>query len=534
MSNLERELPDTNTDRKLEPDNNLDISKTFQETLGLHVNIFSHNCKRRFRSKCSPYLLGTTSILFFVLGLLQIVFPPYDILMNLRLRMIPGLPPYEWWLIPPDYGIIKIYLFNVTNAERFLNKTDKKIKLQEIGPIIYRENLIHKNIIFNENGTLTYTSNRTLEYLPERNPVNLLNKTVVMPNIAVLFIPSYLYDAPFFIRFGVNLMMRKLKSLLFKTGTIHDFLWNMSDPILETSQQIAPSLVRTKNVGFLKRIYDKYEDTTTVYIGPKYDERYFYRIDKYDGSEYMPYLTNCKEKVQGSIDDVMYFQGITKNDTLRFFKKTLCRVANLNYAREFERYGLKGYRFEMDQHFYNRTYPIENDCYRGKPILPNGLIDVSACNFDSSVAASYPHFLYAEEHLQNSVEGLSPDVHKHSAYVEVEPKTGIPLRGAARSQVNIVIKDMRGFNEKLHIFSNLTIPLIWIELAQESLSLKVQWLIYIQVMLMPIFQNILMISTFLASFLLFFVYLNRRRKTLWKQSEIKGVFAFEAEKFLKK
>lgn len=42
-------------------------------------------------------------------------------------------------------------------------------------------------------------------------------------------------------------------------------------------------------------------------------------------------------------------------------------------------------------------------------------------------------------------------------------KTGIPLHGIARSQSNLVMNNMKGFNDKIKRFSDVTIPLAWFE-----------------------------------------------------------------------
>ncbi|XP_050501599.1 scavenger receptor class B member 1 isoform X2 [Diabrotica virgifera virgifera] len=509
-------------------------SRTSRETVNSGNALLSKIYTRKIRWREGQYSLIIISAVLTVFGLVQILFPPFDLLLDLRIRMTPGLPAYEWWVVPPKDAIVKIYLFNVTNSERFLNKTDNKLKLEEVGPIVFREILVHKNIVFNDNGTLSYTSNRTLQYAPEINPVNLLNKTIVMPNLAVFFIASYLYDASFFIRVGLNMMMRSLKSELFKTDSVHNFLWNTTDPILDTSQKIAPFFVPSKNVGILHRIYENYEDNVTVYIGPTFPHEDFFRIDKYDGSKFLPGLREC-EIVKGAFDDLMYNQKLTKNMTLRFYRKELCRVANLKYARDIEKYSLNGYRYEMEPHFYDRIYPATEDCYHGTPSLPNGLTDVSACNYGVSLAASHPHFLYGDNVLRESVEGLKPDKEKHTSFTEVEPITGVPIIAAARSQCNLVIKNMKGFSERLNQFSNLIIPLAWIEVVQESLPLKVQWLVYIQVVILPTFQKILVIFTFLCALLALGIFLSRRRhQTKQAHSASNKTLTFEAENFLKR
>ncbi|XP_072382219.1 scavenger receptor class B member 1-like isoform X4 [Diabrotica undecimpunctata] len=442
-------------------------SRTSRETVNSGNALLSKIYTRKIRWREGQYSLIIITAALTVFGLVQILFPPFDILLSLRIRMTPGLPAYDWWVVPPKDAIVKIYLFNVTNSERFLNKTDNKLKLEEVGPIVFREILVHKNVVFNDNGTLSYTSNRTLQYAPEINPVNLLNKTLVMPNVAVF-------------------------------------------------------------------IYEKYEDNVTVYIGPTFTQEDFFRIDKFDGSKFLPGLQEC-ELVKGSFNDLMYNQKMTKNMTVRFYRKELCRVANLKYTRDIEKYSLNGYRYEMEPNFYDRIFPATEDCYHGTPSLPNGLIDVSVCNYGVSTAASHPHFLYGDSILRDSVEGLKPDKEKHTSFIEVEPITGVPIIAAARSQVNLVVKNMKGFSEKLNQFSNLNIPLAWIEVVQESLPLKVQWLVYIQVVILPIFQKILVIFTFLCALFALGIFLSRRRQqTKNLHTTSNKTLTFETEKFLKR
>lgn len=45
----------------------------------------------------------------------------------------------EWWLSPPVDPLVKVHVFNYTNIEEFLNGTDDKIKVVDIGPYTYRE-----------------------------------------------------------------------------------------------------------------------------------------------------------------------------------------------------------------------------------------------------------------------------------------------------------------------------------------------------------------------------------------------------------
>lgn len=52
--------------------------------------------------------------------------------------MVRGLPAYEWWANPPDEVLLRVYLFNITNADEFLHDSDVKLKMEEIGPYVFR------------------------------------------------------------------------------------------------------------------------------------------------------------------------------------------------------------------------------------------------------------------------------------------------------------------------------------------------------------------------------------------------------------
>lgn len=48
----------------------------------------------------------------------------------------PGSQTYGWWAKPPVEPVIRIYVYNMTNADEFLNNGSKPI-LDELGPYVY-------------------------------------------------------------------------------------------------------------------------------------------------------------------------------------------------------------------------------------------------------------------------------------------------------------------------------------------------------------------------------------------------------------
>ena len=68
-----------------------------------------------------------------------------------------GTKAFEWWKNPPTKVLLKVHIFNYTNVGEFLAGTDKKFKLQQLGPYVYREKSEKINITENtEESTLTY------------------------------------------------------------------------------------------------------------------------------------------------------------------------------------------------------------------------------------------------------------------------------------------------------------------------------------------------------------------------------------------
>lgn len=88
---------------------------------------------------------------------------------------------------------MSVYIFSVENPDAFLNGTDEKLRLIEIGPIVYREHLHHQNVVFHENSTLSYTASRRLEFLEDQNEPGILEREILVPNFVLLVNHLFLF-----------------------------------------------------------------------------------------------------------------------------------------------------------------------------------------------------------------------------------------------------------------------------------------------------------------------------------------------------
>ncbi|CAH2101904.1 unnamed protein product [Euphydryas editha] len=504
--------------------------------------------------QCSVLSLNSDSVGQVVWGVILItssiggfIFPPLDMMLWERLNMRPGFPPYDWWAVPPDEVKMRAHIFNITNHERFLSGLDSKINVQEIGPIVYLEKLKHYNMKFNENSTLTYTAQRYLIYLPDDNTIDL-NQTIIVPNLALLGILSYLHNANYFVRAGFKILINTHDSQFFVKRTIYEYLWDNKEPILETSRHLAPGMVPSTNMGMLAQIYADFTDEVTVKIGPQWGHKNFFKIEKVRG---LPHITGydpntCPDTLAGATEGVLYHQHLSKNESLLYFRKTVCKLMPLYYKKEDLMYGVQVYRYNLPENVFDRVNGT--DCYASEVPLPDGISDTSKCYYGFPMVASFPHFYTGSPPRDTYVTGFKPDPIKHSSFVYVEPQTGLPTKAVARMQCNLRIHDLSGYyTSNFNKFSNLILPIGWIEYNQEGLPAKVRYMLYFMLIILPplaivIFSLTSIIGTYL---ILKQIYRNKIKREilptilLYKKQKIDNlgqnkIYSYEKETFLNK
>lgn len=170
--------------------------------------------------------------MFLTFGVLTTKFTLFEIVLRERLGMNTIYPSYFWWKDPEPEVLLKLYVFNITNSAEFIAGTDKKLKLQEIGPITFQEILQHKDVVFHsENSTLSYTATRHIVFKESANVKGILNQTVTVPNMASLSGCSFVADN-FILRklFNGALIAHNTKPVV--TTTIYNYFFNLSEPVL--------------------------------------------------------------------------------------------------------------------------------------------------------------------------------------------------------------------------------------------------------------------------------------------------------------
>ncbi|XP_014213867.1 protein peste-like, partial [Copidosoma floridanum] len=311
-------------------------------------------------------------------------------------------------------------------------------------------------------------------------------------------IADVMKDATVISRWGLNLLIRQTDSKPLVRMTAKEFMFGYESTLVTLGNNLMPAWIKFGRLGLIDRMYDFDGDFETVYTGEK-DVRLTGLIEKYKGSENLPQWTGRCANVRESSDGAKFQGFIEPNDTLRFFRKSLCRSADMVRTGEKTIRGLNTYRYKFkDNELDNGHFRPENKCFcRQGYCLPYGLIDVTDCYYGFPIALSYPHFYQSDPKLLTAVEGLKPIKDLHESYFFIQPKSGLPVDLAFRFQINIALQDISTI-EHVEGFSNLVLPLLWFEIGMHEmpLLLHARFLFYLNIL--PCLQDIITYGSFLA------------------------------------
>ena len=208
------------------------------------------------------------------------------------------------------------------------------------------------------------------------------------------------------------------------------------------------------------------KEVTTVFTGAS-DITKYGLINRFNGQGALPHWkTEECNRINGS-DGSIFPPHITRNDTLYVYDKDMCRLLPLRYLRDIVTdANVHGYRFTPPENvFASPDKNPDNECFcpSESPCAPNGLFNVSFCQYDSPIMLSFPHFYLADQTLREAVEGISPpDPEKHMLYIDVHPKLGTALSARARVQVNLAVSQVVDIKQ-VKDFPDIVFPIMWFE-----------------------------------------------------------------------
>nr|XP_033335333.1 scavenger receptor class B member 1-like isoform X1 [Megalopta genalis] len=438
--------------------------------------------------------LGLFSLAF---GFIFVVFEPYEMLLKFKVTFGPGGEIFEMWRKPEIDLYLKVYLFNVTNHEDYMSGKVSKLKFQEVGPYVYREAFEHKDVDFNPNGTVTANVYHPLKYVPEMS-AGAEEDLLILPNIALLSITNVMKDAAYFTRLGLNMLIHHTDSQPLVRMTAREFMFGYESTLVTLGNKMMPAWIKFDKLGLIDRMYDFDGDYETVYTGET-DVTMSGLIEKYNGDVNLPQWTGKCANVNGSSDGTKFPGFIKPNDTVLFFRKSLCRSARMVHTGEKTISALDTYKFSIiENELDNGVYNPENKCFcRQGRCLQAGLIDVTDCYYGFPIALSYPHFYKTDPTVLEAVEGLNPQTDLHESYAYIQPKSGLPMNLAFRFQINMALQNI-GHMARVEKFENFVLPLLWFEIGMYGLPMSMVIRFWFYLVALPIMATVAMYTLLLG------------------------------------
>lgn len=189
---------------------------------------------------CGIFLMS--SAVFYMMWCTD-MFNNFSVYSELELRN--GTRNFESWQSPSARLKYKLYIFNYTNVDEFEAGEASKLRVQELGPYVYRETLDRINVVFHDNGTVTYQDKRSYEWIGGRPG----NDTIVVPNVPLMFTTAYVRDLSFAVRFFINTVLMTLREQPFVNLTADGFLWGYDTQLFEMAK---PLMMLERDIPFEK------------------------------------------------------------------------------------------------------------------------------------------------------------------------------------------------------------------------------------------------------------------------------------------
>ncbi|XP_055386645.1 scavenger receptor class B member 1 [Condylostylus longicornis] len=450
---------------------NLKSNKKYKNSINVVDSFF--NKRKPGKTTRSPkcgFLLLAGGLIAIVTGILVGIYHPYDVIFKWKLKFGEGGEIFTLWEKPPVDLYIKIYLFNITNPNEYLAGKEK-IKVEEVGPYVYKEYMSHDEIVFNDNGTVSTIPRHPLVWQEHLSQGNHENDTVQMLNIALLSIAQVGADKSYLFRLPINLLIRQTNSQPIVKMTAREFMFGFETSLTTIGNTFLSDWIYFDKVGLIDRMYDFSEDFETFYTGET-DSSLSGLYDTYMGSKNLPQWDgeHCSN-IEKASDGAKFKSFLQANDTVKFFRKSMCRSQYLvRDPNEIEVNGFRAYKYSFEENAMdNGEVDERNKCFCKKGYCPpKGLLDVSSCYYGFPIALSYPHFLDSDTKLIDNVDGMEPDASKHSSYFVIQPESGLPLKISAKFQINMHFRDIRSM-ARVGRFSHQTIPMLWFDISLNEL-----------------------------------------------------------------
>ncbi|ALC40170.1 ninaD, partial [Drosophila busckii] len=392
--------------------------------------------------------LGT---LLTLLGLLATIWWPalIDSMVWKALPLTPTSKTFEKWEVLPIPVYLNMYLWNWTNAAEVALKGVKP-NFQQLGPYVYREERVKKDIVWHENKTVTFKPTRTWHW-EEAMSGGKQSDLVTVPHLPSIAAAETMRNKPKFIKSMFNKGLNENGGALYVTHTAGEWLFEgFTDEFLhyamELKNPLAPPVETDQFAWFLNRNGSKEaEGAFTVHTGVG-DIKQLGDIQFWNGLNHTGWYEGECGRLNGSTTDI-FVPNEPLEKSLTIFIADTCRIINLEYtgiAMEIE--GIKGWKYEATRNtFDNGQLNANMRCYCPVDRQPNncpatGATDLGPCAEGAPMYLSAAHFMNADASYAQTITGFEPNYERDNFFIIMERKMGVPLQVNAAVMVSLLIE----------------------------------------------------------------------------------------------
>lgn len=410
-------------------------------------------------------------VLLVLISIISAAINPIEIITNYFVTMREGSFIYNMWANPTYELFTEIWIYNYTNTKEFLDGTDKVMKLNEVGPFVYREMRTNDDMrVDKEKELLSMVPRLRLIFLKDKSVADPINITVTVPNIPLLALSTLAADKLGYLgNSGAYYSMSMLNLKPFKAISVHKMFWGYYDPLVTLANTILPGWIDFDKLGLLDRLYVQRNETAVVELNPS--KRFALRTwdDSFGLKEqgYTDWNTSIPcNRIRGTFEGLMLPSNFKKGLGFTIFRKQACRSFPFSFKEEFTSdYGLNVYKYTMDQSAFSKSSPYACNCTDN--CLPEGLIDISSCYYSFPISLSKPHYLDVDPEYQRQFEGMTPSAENDTSYYILEPTIGVPLEFSIKIQINLSVRSAPS-NLLTKPLKDKVLPLAWLKMSCKS------------------------------------------------------------------
>ncbi|XP_062123737.1 lysosome membrane protein 2 [Drosophila sulfurigaster albostrigata] len=477
------------------------------------MKLFANKTQRNAKLlRCAAF--GMTLVF---LGAVIFMTNPVQHFVEWQLSLTPGTLLYKLWLFPPLDVYIMVYMFNYTNVDDFIAGRATKLKVEQVGPYVYKEVLSNHNVTLNEaNNTISYTPRREYIFIRDRSVGDPHFDRIRAPNIPYMGVSTHAASLSMFAALGISALTKRLNAQPMLEVSVHDYMWGYEDHLVHLASKFVPSYIDFASFGIMEKLFREGNESNVVnmhlperrdsngVVLPNSPRGYSLHSVNY-GRGFMRWDydeatngTRCN-RIWGSHDATLFPRDMNEEDEFFIYRRTFCRRLPLKFVRTLKFWGQDAFEYTMEPHIFDSELGnVNSSCFcKNNQCLRRGVGNVAPCYYNMPLAITYPHFMHTDPSLLERFDGLKPNESIHTSTFMLQPQLGVPLHTHMRLQANQVVGKVK-FNRLMEPFENMVLPLLWVDLTIDNLPVILQLLVHGIKYAFPLMQGILALGLILA------------------------------------